>query len=79
MDTRAFILIETAVGKTRHVVSALREISEIRSVDAVTGQYDVIIVVEAQDLNAVGSIVNSRVHTVEGVQRTVTCLAMTLG
>ena len=78
MDTRAFILIETGVGKTRAVVSALREISEITSVDAVTGPYDVIVVVEAQGLNAVGSIVNSRIHTIDGVQRTVTCLAMAL-
>jgi len=74
--TRAFILMETAVGKTRGVVAALRQLSGIKTVDAVTGPYDVIAVVEAADLNAVGNLVTSNVHTVGGVVRTVTCLAV---
>lgn len=36
MAIRAYILIETAVGKTREVVSALRFIEEAESVDAMT-------------------------------------------
>ncbi len=78
MATRAFILVETSVSKTREVVAALRAVSEISSVDAVTGPYDVITVIEAPDLSAVGNVVTSRIHSIEGVQRTVTCLAMVL-
>ena len=78
MGTRAFILIETSVGKTQEVVTALRDVSEIHSVDAVTGPYDVITVIDAQDLNTVGNVVTSRVHTISGVLRTVTCLAVSL-
>jgi DNA-binding Lrp family transcriptional regulator len=76
MATKAYILIETAVGKTRDVVQAVRNIPGMRSVDAVTGPYDVIAVLEADDLNAIGHIVTERVHTVSGVLRTVTCLAV---
>lgn len=75
--TRAFILVETAVGKTRDVVAALRHLSGIKTVDAVTGPYDVIAVVEAADLNSVGNLVTSNIHTVGGVVRTVTCLSVT--
>ena len=78
MGTRAFILIETSVGKTQEVVTALRDVSEIRSVDAVTGPYDVITIIEAPDLNMVGNVVTSRIHTINGVLRTVTCLAVNL-
>ncbi|MEE8443147.1 MAG: Lrp/AsnC ligand binding domain-containing protein [Dehalococcoidia bacterium] len=76
MATKAFVLIETAVGKTKDVVSALHELDGVSSVDVVTGPYDIIAVVEAEDLGSVGDMVTGQVHTIAGIQRTVTCLAM---
>jgi len=73
--TRAYVLMETAVGKTKDVVDAIQKLEPVRSVDAVTGPYDVIVVMEAADLNAIGELVTSQIHTVQGVLRTVTCLA----
>ena len=78
MATRAFILVETSVGRTKDVVAALKSVNEVVSVDAVTGPYDIIAIVEASDLNAVGDVVTSRVHVVPGIVRTVTCLAVSL-
>ena len=76
MATKAFILIETAVGKSRDVIGALQSLEGISSVDMVTGPYDIIAVLEAPDLNSIGAMVTGSVHTIGGVQRTVTCLAM---
>ena len=76
MLTKAYILIETAVGKSRNVGESLRELDGVRNVDAVTGPFDIIAVVEAPDLNAVGDLVTSQVHTINGIVRTVTCLAV---
>ncbi|MSQ31628.1 MAG: Lrp/AsnC family transcriptional regulator [Dehalococcoidia bacterium] len=76
MPTKAFVLIETSVGKTSDVVIAISKVKGIRSVDAVTGPYDVIAVVEAADLNTVGDLVTSKVHTIPGIARTVTCLSV---
>jgi DNA-binding Lrp family transcriptional regulator len=78
MATRAFVLIETSVGRTKDVVEALKSVNEVAAVDAVTGPYDIIAVVEAADLNSVGDVVTSRVHVVPGIVRTVTCLAVSL-
>jgi DNA-binding Lrp family transcriptional regulator len=74
--TRAFILIETAVGKTRDVVAALSKVDGLVAVDVVTGPYDVIAVLEASDLNSVGEVVTNYIHTIVGIVRTVTCLAV---
>lgn len=74
--TRAFILIETAVGKTRDVVDALSKVDGLVAVDVVTGPYDIIAVLEATDLNSVGEAVTNYVHTIVGIVRTVTCLAV---
>jgi len=76
--TRAFVLIETAAGKTKDVVGTIRSVSEVASVDAVTGPYDIIVILEAQDLSAIGDVVTSRIHTSPGIVRTVTCLAVSL-
>ena len=78
MPTRAFVLIETSVGRTKEVLASLQSAGDVASVDAVTGPYDLIAIVEAADLNAVGDVVTSRVHTVPGIVRTVTCLAVSL-
>lgn len=79
MRAKAYVLIETSVGKTKDVVLALRKVKGIREVNAVTGPYDVIAVVEGADLTAVGNLVTDGIHPVGGIQRTVTCLAVDLG
>ena len=79
METKAFILIETAVGKSRDVANELRSLMGVKTVDSVTGPYDIIAIVVAPDLNAVGDLVSSRIHTINGIVRTVTCLAVGTG
>jgi DNA-binding Lrp family transcriptional regulator len=48
----------------------------MKSVDTVTGPYDIIAVVEAETLNEIGDIITSKIHGIEGISRTVTCLAV---
>ncbi len=74
--TKAFVLIETAVGKTKDVVASLNKVDGVSSVDVVTGPYDIITVIEAADLSSVGDTVTGSVHTIGGIVRTVTCLAV---
>jgi DNA-binding Lrp family transcriptional regulator len=76
MATKAYILIETAVGKSRDVATTLQALPGVENVDAVTGPYDIIAVVAAPDLNAVGDLVTSAIHTIDGIARTVTCLSV---
>ena len=46
MATKAYLLVETAVGKTRDVASALRGLEAVESVDVVTGPYDIIALIQ---------------------------------
>ena len=73
---KAFVLIETAVGKTREVVAALEKLEGIQSVNMVTGPYDIITVIEGETLPDLGDMVTGKIHTVNGISRTVTCLAV---
>lgn len=74
--TKAYVLIETAVGKLNDVAAGLRKLSGVKVVDPVTGPYDIIVVVEGADLSAIGEIVTGGIHPITGVSRTVTCLTI---
>ena len=73
---KAFVLIETTVGRTKEVVTALQNLAGVISVNAVTGPYDVIAIIEAESLNEIGDIVTQSIHPIAGIARTVTCLAV---
>ena len=76
MAAKAFVLIETAVGRSKEVVAALKELKGVTSVDAVTGPYDVIAIVQCETLNDIGDLVTEKIHPIPGISRTVTCLAI---
>ncbi len=76
MTTRAYILIETAVGKTNDVATRLRKLEPMKSVDTVTGPFDIIAVAEADDLPSIGNLISDGMHQVPGIVKTVTCLSV---
>ena len=76
MAAKAFVLIETAVGRSKEVANALKQMSGVKSVDPVTGPYDVIAVIEEESLTNIGDLVTSKIHPIPGISRTVTCLAV---
>ncbi|MFC1919578.1 Lrp/AsnC ligand binding domain-containing protein [Chloroflexota bacterium] len=76
MATRAFVLIETAVGKSKDVIASVQKLDGVKSAEMVTGPYDLIAVVELMDLESVGSLVTGKIHPIPGVTRTVTCLTV---
>jgi len=76
MESKAYILIETAVGYTNAVAEQLRNIAAVESVDTVTGPFDIIAVVAGEDLDSVGNMVTDKVHSISGISHTLTCLVL---
>ncbi len=70
----AYILIETAPGTAGQVAKEIKQFPFVRTASAVTGPYDVICMVEAENLGEVGKSVVSKIQGVGGVVRTLTCL-----
>ena len=83
MAVRGYVLIETEVGKAKAVGAAIGAVSStharVTAVDTVTGPYDVVVQLEATDLDTLGTAITDSIQTVSGVQRTTTCLAVRLG
>ena len=76
ITAKAFVLIKTVVGKNKEVVTALKQLDGVKSVDAVTGPYDIITIIEGETLNVIGDLVTTKIHPIAGISRTVTCLAI---
>ena len=79
---KAYVLIETAPGKTKSVKRALSRVtggaSTMVHLDAITGPYDFIAVVEGPSLDAIGRLVTDEIGAIDGVTRTTTCVAVSL-
>ena len=81
MAVRGYVLIETEVGKAKSVGAHIGELTydgaKVTAVDTVTGPYDVMVQIEADDLDHLGNAITG-VQGVHGVQKTTTCLAVKL-
>ena len=83
MAFRGYVLIEAEVGHAKGVAEAVNALkhndARVVAVDTVTGPYDVIVQMEADDLDKLGNAITEGLQRIEGVQRTTTCLAVRLG
>ena len=73
---RAYILIEMAAGHSRNLVNSLKDRGRTRDVARVTGPYDVIVVLEGEDVDEISDTVAQEIHHHTGVTRTTTCVAL---
>lgn len=82
MPTRGYVLIETEVGSAKSVGEAMLHLTsqdaKVIAVDTVTGPFDVIVQLEADDLDRLGNCITQGIQGVHGVKRTTTCLAVRL-
>jgi len=76
---RAYVLITATPGKALDVAQQLQGKQGVIAADAITGEYDVIAHVEAEDVGGIGKVIVDRVQPAEGVFKTVTCLAISAG
>ena len=76
MAVSAYVFIRTSPGKARDVAKAISGIEGVKSAHAVTGRFDVIAFVEAPDIAALGDLVLSKVHGVEGVSSSETSIVV---
>ena len=82
MAIRGYVLIQAEVGRARGVGEAVLALNHndarVTGVDTVTGPYDVIVQMEADDLDRLGKAITEGIQKIDGVAHTTTCLAVRL-
>lgn len=69
----AYVLIQTEQGRMAEVARRVSEIEGVTGADIVTGPYDVVARIEADDMDTLGGLIVSHLQIVGGVVRTLTC------
>ena len=73
MAVKAYVLIQTELGKSSQVSAEVARLEGVISALDVTGPYDVIVQAEADSIDQLGKLVVSRVQLTAGITRTLTC------
>lgn len=70
----AYILIKIAPGKSRAITEKIAKVEGVKTAHPVTGMFDIIAFIEAQDVNNLTGTVRTKIQTIEGVMRTHTAI-----
>lgn len=71
----AFVLVKCHLGKLEEVANALMEIEGVSEVHSVTGAWDLLVKLYAEDYAAFADLIPGQVQKVAGVRDTETLLA----
>jgi DNA-binding Lrp family transcriptional regulator len=68
----AFVLITTKPGSEKEIYSTLKGFNEIIELYPLFGEYDLIVRLEASDMDAIGKLVVEKIRSLDGVLETKT-------
>lgn len=76
MGVIAYVLVKLKAGRAEEVLRDAKALPHIKEAHMVTGIYDIILNIKAKDLKELGEIVAEKIHEIEGVSSTVTCIVV---
>jgi len=76
MAMAAFVLINVTGDHTKSAYKTITRISGVKAIYAVTGVYDIIALVEAEDINTLSDLIVSKIRAIDGVTQTMTCVSL---
>jgi DNA-binding Lrp family transcriptional regulator len=71
----AFVLVQCELGRLHEVANAIVEIDGVSEVHSITGPFDLLVKIYAEDTDAFGDLIPNRLQKVPGVRATDTMLA----
>lgn len=72
----SYVLITVAIGKVQDVLEQIKEMKDVEDADAVTGPYDLIAQVKADDLGELTKTIIQNIHYIDGVIDTTTAIVI---
>jgi DNA-binding Lrp family transcriptional regulator len=79
MAVSAYVLIRAEADKTKSAFGTLTKLKGVKMAHTVTGPFDIILLVEANNLHELGDVILTKIRGVEGISRTMTCVTVETG
>jgi len=74
--TKAFVLINAETGSEKEVVEKVRSLKNVKEAYFVFGVYDVIVVVEASNVDELRNTIHNAMRQVKGIRSTCTMVVI---
>ena len=71
---KAYILINSELGREADIISALENVKEIKNIYSLYGIYDLIVEMEAETMDLIKEIVFNKIRRLDNVKSTITLL-----
>ena len=78
MPISAYILIDVSGSHTKSAIKTMTRMPGVKEAKMVTGVYDIIALVEADDFNTLSEIIISNIRSIDGVTKTMTSIVLNL-
>ena len=72
---RAYMFVNALQGQSLALTKAIRDVQGVQAADAITGDYDIVASIQAQDLAELRAIL-AGVQEIAGVLKTTTCMVL---
>jgi len=72
----AFVLIKVKPGMDRDVLKAVKELPEVKEVETVYGEYDMLLKISVGNMDELDSFIFDTVRRIRGVEGTTTLISM---
>jgi len=76
MALSAFILIEVAGDHSKSAYKTIQRIAGVKAAYPVSGNYDLIVQIEADSMEVLSDLLMSKIRAVDGVTKTNTCIVL---
>lgn len=73
---KAYVLIKIRTGEIPDVVQFMRKKKNVKEANMTFGPYDAVGIIEAKDLNELGTVIAFEIQSIPGVLETLTCLTV---
>ncbi len=74
--SKVYMLSNVLPGKDRSIRDTLRGTKGVQSADVITGQFDIVAVLEAKDTNQIFNKILKEIRKIKGITRTETFVAI---
>ncbi len=76
MAIKAYVLVVTDPGKTRHVHDEINKVPRVVEMHEVMGPYDIVVEIEVDSLQEIPTILGERIRTIDGIQSTTSLVTL---
>ena len=73
---RAYVLLRIKPGMDRNVLRNVKKLAQVKTIETVYGEYDMLVKAEMEMLEALDSFIFDTIRTIKGVMGTTTLITM---